>query len=295
MEQINSCDTLSLLEEGVAELARSESDTPELDAQVLLSHALGMERVFMLVDPPQQVQNSTKAEYRRFLARRAAGEPVAYITGVREFYKSSFMVNSAVLIPRPETELLVEELLKRFDSKTKIRLLDIGTGCGCIALSLSMERPLWEITATDCSENALTVAKQNAEILGVKKALRFIQSDLFSDINAKYDVICSNPPYVDEAIKENLQVELREYEPATALFTADGGLAVIKELVRQAGGYLQLGGLFICEIGYDQAGAVEKLFDTKTWSEINFHRDLQGHMRVVSAVYKSERKGKKGD
>ena len=294
MEQINNCDTLSLLEEGVAELARSESDTPELDAQVLLSHTLGMERVFMLVDPPQQVQNSTKAEYRRFLARRAAGEPVAYITGVREFYKSSFMVNSAVLIPRPETELLVEVILEGFDAKTKIRLLDIGTGCGCIALSLSMERPDWKITATDCSENALTVANKNSEKFGVEN-VEFIQSDLFSSINGKYDVICSNPPYVDEAIKENLQLELREYEPATALFTTANGLAIIKELVRKVGDHLKPGGLFICEIGYDQQRAVEKLFDTPAWSQINFHRDLQGHMRVVSAVYKSERKGKKGD
>ena len=287
VEQINSCGTLALLEEGVAELARSESDTPELDAQLLLSRALGMERMFMLADPPQHVQNSTKAAYRRFLARRAAGEPVAYITGVREFYKSSFMVNGAVLIPRPETELLVEEILRRFDTKTKIGLLDIGTGCGCIALSLSMERPNWEITATDLSPEALTVAKQNAKSFGVEN-IRFIQSDLFSAINGRYDVICSNPPYIDGAIRENLQVELREYEPATALFTTDSGLTVIKELVRKVGDYLEPGGLFICEIGYDQANAVEKLFDTPAWSQINFHRDLQGHMRVASAVYKAK-------
>ena len=289
VETIKSCDTVSLLEEGVAELARSESDTPELDAQLLLSHALGMERSFMLVDPPKQVKNSAKTAYRQFLARRAAGEPVAYITGVREFYKSSFMVNGGVLIPRPETELLVEEILQRFDAKTKIGLLDIGTGCGCIALSLSLERPNWKITATDCSENALTVAKQNRESLGVKN-VEFLQSDLFGNVNGKYDVICSNPPYVDEALKEELQVELREYEPAQALFTAAGGLAVIKKLVRQVGDYLKPGGLFICEIGYDQQREVEKLFDTKTWSEPAFHRDLQGHMRVVSAVYETELK-----
>ncbi len=287
MAGINTGSRPALLEEAAAELSRTGTDTPELDAQLLLSHALGVDRVNMLANPHLDIGPSAENAFRRFLARRAAGEPVAYITGLKEFYKHAFAVNRSVLIPRPETEVLVEETLRKFGGDPRLSLLDVGAGCGCIALSLAAERPGWDITATDISQEALSMARHNGKRLGVEN-VKFILSDLFSAVDEKFDVIVSNPPYVDEAVRQNLQVELREYEPATALFTTEGGLKVIRELVRKAPGYLKPGGFFICEIGYDQRQEVEKLFDAAVWSGISFHHDLHGHMRVVSAVYKME-------
>jgi len=179
----------------------------------------------------------------------------------------------------------VEETLRRFTAEQTVRLLDIGTGCGCIALSLAAERPDWKITATDISREALVLAKENAIRLDIKN-VDFLRSNLFDNMDGKFDVIVSNPPYVDINIKESLQIELRDYEPQSALFTTGGGLKVIGELVRNAPAYLNSGGVLLCEIGFDQRESVEALFDKNIWAETSFHRDLAGHMRVVSAVYK---------
>ena len=276
---------LNLLEEGKAALSGGETDTPELDAQILMSHALGITRMSLLLNPPSRITSADETVFRDLLSRRAAGEPVAYLTGHKDFYRHTFSVNRSTLIPRPETEILVEETLRRFAASRAVRLLDIGTGCGCIALSLAAERPDWKITATDISGDALALAIENGKRLGIKN-VEFLRSNLFDNVDGKFDAIVSNPPYVDINEKQNLQIELRDYEPQGALFTTDGGLTVIGELVRKAPAYLKSGGTFICEIGYDQRDRVEALFDKNIWTETDFHRDLAGHMRVVSAVYK---------
>ena len=274
-----------LLKQGKAALSGGAADTPELDAQILLSHALGITRMTLLADPPSLITSADEKNYRDLISRRAAGEPVAYIIGDKDFYKHNFLVNRSTLIPRPETELLVEETLRRFAASSTIRLLDVGSGCGCIALSLAAERPGWAITATDISSDALSLAKENGKRLGIKN-VEFSESDLFENVKGKFDAIVSNPPYVDINEKQNLQIELREYEPETALFTADGGMKVIAQLVREAPDYLKSGGVFFCEIGFDQAERVESLFDKNIWTKISFHRDLAGHMRAVSALFK---------
>ena len=281
----------TLLEKGKTLLFNSESDTPELDAQILLSHTLGVTRMSLLADPPEAITSSDEKTFLGLLKRRAAGEPVAYLTGYKEFYKHNFLVNRSTLIPRPETEIMVEELLQRFAASRTLRLLDIGTGCGCIALSLGGERPDWDITATDISQEAIAVAIENSKKTGVDN-VDFLRSDLFEHVKGKFDVIVSNPPYVDINQKQNLQIELREYEPETALFATDSGLKVIKELVNKAPDYLNSGGVLFCEIGSDQRDSVEALFEknisqgSHPWSQIDFYRDLAGHNRVVSALFK---------
>jgi release factor glutamine methyltransferase len=279
------------LEKGKVFLSSSATDTPELDAQILLSHTLGISHMTLLADPPDTITSSDEKTFLGLLNRRAAGEPVAYLTGYKDFYKHSFLVDRSTLIPRPETEILVEEILRRFTGTQTVRLLDIGTGCGCIALSLAAERPGWDITATDISQEALALAIENGKRLSLNN-VEFLHSNLFENVKGKFDAIVSNPPYVDINEKQNLQIELREYEPETALFTTGSGLKVIEELVCKAPPYLNSGGVLLCEIGYDQRDRVESLFDknisqgSHPWSQISFHPDLAGHMRVVSAEFK---------
>lgn len=274
-----------LISEGKELLEHSSPDSPRLDAEILLSRALDMERLAMLAGLSTEISLGVEKKYRLYLERRKAGEPVAYITGEKEFFESVFKVNSSVLIPRPETEIMVEAILKRFGQGENFRVCEIGTGCGCIALSLAKKRPLWDITATDISAGALDAAVENAASLKIKN-VKFVRSDLFTAVEGKFDLIVSNPPYVDEAQKDALQVEVRDYEPSVALYAEDGGLSFIKELIKKSPGHLNDKGIFFCEIGFDQKEETEKLLDEEKWTGVKFLRDLAGHYRVVSAALK---------
>ncbi|MBI5178264.1 MAG: peptide chain release factor N(5)-glutamine methyltransferase [Nitrospinae bacterium] len=264
-------------------LRSSSAATPELDAQLLLAHLLGRDRAAMLMDPPDYLPPEAPDAYRRLLARRAAGEPVFYITGKKEFHNYVFYVDPSVLIPRPETEEMVEAALKRFPGPEPKAVCDVGTGSGCIGITLALERPQWRVTAVDVSEKALEVAKINAQHLNAAN-ITFAKSDLFSAVPEKFDLIVSNPPYVDVAVRGGLQVEVRKFEPPIALFAEESGLKVIRQLVAEAAEHLNPGGAFFCEIGYDQKEAVEKLFYPAVWKEVVFIKDLAGHDRIVSAA-----------
>jgi release factor glutamine methyltransferase len=272
----------SLLMDAESMLAASGSQSPKLDSELLLAHLLGTERMKMLAVPPDDIPDFILEEYRGLLARRAAGEPVFYITGRKEFHNYVFNVNRSVLIPRPETEEMAEDVLKRFPGG-EFSVLDVGTGSGCIAITLGLERPTWSITAVDVSSQALDTAKENAARLNATN-VKFALSDIFSAVTAEFDLIISNPPYVDAELSESLQVEIQKYEPPTALFAEEKGLAIIKKLVIHAPSHLKPDGAFFCEIGFDQKDAVEKLFDPAIWREVGFLRDISGHYRVVRAV-----------
>lgn len=273
-----------LLAEGEALLSSARKETPRLDAEVLLASAMGVERAEMLLDFSDVVDLRAKADYRGYIERRAKGEPVAYITGMKDFYKHSFSVNRSALIPRPETEELVEAVLRKFGPDAgKLSVLDVGTGSGCIAISLALERPSWEILATDLSPEALSVATKNAHRLRARN-VKFAESDFFCNVRGKFDVIVSNPPYIDETQKDTLQIEVREYEPYGALFTEDGGTKFTKELLAKAPDYLKTGGTLFCETGFGQKEAIEKFLEENGWKNINFLRDLAGHWRSFAAT-----------
>ncbi len=261
-------------------LRESQIDTHDLDAEVLIAHALGSDRLHMLADPPKKISDGIMDACSAYIERRRGGEPVAYITGEKHFYNSLFKVNRSVLIPRPETEIMVDEILKRFNDD-RISVCDIGTGSGCIALSLARERPSWNITAADLSEKALETAKKNARLLGVKNAT-FIQSDLFKNIGEKFDLITCNPPYIAENDRESLQTEIVRHEPHTALFAREGGLEIIKRVVSDAPQFLKDNGRLYCEIGYGQKEAVENFFNAGPWKRVEFIKDLAGHFRHVT-------------
>ena len=276
----------TLLAEGKKAIAATRRQTPELDAEMLLADLLETERARMLLDPPATLPAGTAEIFRRRIARRVAGEPVHYIIGKKEFYNHTFKVGPAVLIPRPETEELVDAVLKRFPRGAPAEVADVGAGSGCIAISLGLARPEWRVTAVELSADALDIARENAARLAAAN-VSFVQSDLFASVSGLFDIIVSNPPYVDSAVKGTLQVEVRKFEPPVALFAAERGLAVIRELVAQSAGHLKPGGPFFCEIGYDQKEAVQKIFDGGPWADVTFLKDISGYDRIVRAMRRS--------
>jgi release factor glutamine methyltransferase len=242
-----------LLKEGETRLSLSSS-SPRLDSEVLLAHVLGASRSTLLVRLRDISEESVVARFELLIERRLRGEPVAYIVGEREFFGLSFVVSPDVLVPRPETELVVEEAVKFLEGRASIRILDLGTGSGCIAISIVHEllrRGSQAIScdAVDVSPQALQVAKQNASSLGVEGYIRFMESDWCANrelLSSRYDCIVTNPPYIDP--DEQTPVEL-SFEPAGALFSADKGLSDVRRILQEAVPLLAPGGRLLCEVG----------------------------------------------
>jgi release factor glutamine methyltransferase len=271
------------LESGTAMLA--PSPTARRDAELLLRYAARLTRAELLTHPDREVTALQLSEYRAAIARRAHHEPIQYITGTQEFYGRSFIVNRLVLIPRPETEHLVEAALA-IDPAPR-RMLDIGTGSGILAITLALELPAARITATDISPDTLAVAQRNAHALGAADRIRFLVSDLFAAFtdalpdDVRFDCIVSNPPYVSTG--ELLEPQVREYEPAAALYAGEDGLAIYRRLIPEAVAHLEPGGSLLLEIGHGQRDSVHQLLTKSRFGNIRFINDLQGIARVAIA------------
>ena len=261
-------------------------ESARLDAEVLLGHVLGMRRLDLYLDYARPLDEAERDAYREALRRRGGGEPVAYITGTREFFALPFRVSPAVLVPRPETELLVERalaLISEMPGET-VRIADIGTGSCAIAVAIAHEEPRARVLATDVSPEALEVARDNAEANGVSDGIRFEQADLLSNGGELFDLIVSNPPYVSERDRPTLSRDVRDYEPEGALFSGEDGLDCIRRIVAMAPARLRPGGWLAMEIGYDQADAVRELLRADgRYDETEIERDYQGIERIVSA------------
>lgn len=266
------------------------SDTPDLDAQLLLAHVLGKPRSWLFAHDRDTVPGDALANFNALLARRAAGEPVAYLLGRADFYDFTLNVTPDVLIPRPETELLVEQALEKIREKSAVkkvgdppvRVVDLGTGSGAIAIALARHAPQAVVAACDASAAALAVAKANAERLGVDIDFRH-GSWLTPFSGERFDVIVSNPPYIDPA-DPHLRGEIR-HEPQQALVAADHGLADLRAIIEQAPVHLNLGGWLLLEHGYDQEDAVESLFKAAGFDAIACLHDLAGQPRVSLAQW----------
>ncbi|MBM4180502.1 MAG: peptide chain release factor N(5)-glutamine methyltransferase [Betaproteobacteria bacterium] len=250
-----------------------------LEAQILIARALGVERAWLIAHDRDTLSPAQTEAIAALLARRAGGEPVAYILGEREFYGRVFRVTPDVLIPRPETELLVEAALDRLPPDRPARVLDLGTGSGCIAISLALERPLAEVTALDASAQALAVARENARRLGADR-ITWILSDWYADLSVKnFDMIVGNPPYI-AAADPHMQREDPRFEPPHALAAGADGLAAMRAIVAAAATYLLPGGWLLLEHGFDQARAVADLMARHDLEEIHTLTDLAGLDRV---------------
>lgn len=256
-------------------------ESPRMEAQVLAAHILRVDRSWLFAHPEQEF-NDLAGEH--LLVRRLNQEPLAYLTGKREFFGRRFRVSPAVLIPRHETEILVEETLREASSGSKI--LDIGTGSGCIAITCKLENPALEVWATDISGPAIEIARENAETLGAEIIFRL--TDLFpTDSPATFDLIVSNPPYIGE--DEPLNAEVVDHEPHLALFAEEEGYAIYRRLAHQAPAYLVPEGKILLEVGYQQADKVVALFEESGWSHVRTVKDLAGIPRCVILQLKTER------
>ena len=265
-----------------AGISQAES---ELDARLLAQHVLGWTMERFLTDAEELEPDGFGPRYETLVERRAAREPLAYIVGTREFWGLDFEVSPAVLIPRPSTELIVEIVLQRFpDRAAALTMADVCTGCGCLAVALAQERPAARIVATDISADAIAVAARNAARHGVVNRIDFRRADLLDGISGPLDAIVANPPYVVDSAGPALQPEVRDHEPAVALFGGADGLGVITRLVADAPARLRPGGLLIVEFGCGQDGDVERLLAAAPdLALVEIRRDLDGIARTVAA------------
>jgi release factor glutamine methyltransferase len=259
-----------------ATLAALDSSA-DLDAQLLLAHALGVPRSYLQSHPENEPHASAAAEYLALIERRAAGEPLAYLTGRREFWSLSLKITPAVLIPRPETELLVERALA-LHTRSAARVADLGTGSGAIALALAHERPRWQVLATDVSAAALEVARANAAALGLSR-VEFREGDWFEPLaGTRFDLLLSNPPYVGA---DDPALAALRHEPRAALTPPGDALACLGAIAQQAPQYLSPGGWLLLEHGAAQGAAVRRALVSAGFGHVTSHRDLAGHERMT--------------
>jgi len=257
-----------------------------LDAEVLLSFFLGQDRLEFLKNPEMQISKSQLADFKRFVARRLQWEPVAYITGRKEFWSFTLEVNQDVLIPRPDTEILVEEALSicRKFVYPEMKIIDIGTGSGAIAIALAKEMPQAQVVATDISAAALRVARKNALNLGLENKIDFSRSDLFDSVDDFFDIIVCNPPYISAEEYEKLPAGVKAFEPREALLAGESGTEFYEKLVYQASTYFKKNGWLLLEIGATQEKSVWKIIeDSGIYDNIGTRRDYAGLPRVIRA------------
>jgi release factor glutamine methyltransferase len=259
-------------------------ESPLLDAEVLLCTILGKDRPYLRAWPDAEISPEYFHAYQALLNDRHQGKPIAYIVGTREFWSRDFQVSPDVLIPRPDTELLIELSLALIPENQSFRIIDLGTGSGIIAITLATERPQINVSATDISPAALHIAKMNAAKHKVEH-IQFYQSNWFENVpNSKFDLIVSNPPYLSEDDVHLKQGDLR-FEPKTALISAQHGLSDIKIIAETARNRLEIGGFLLVEHGYQQQEDVQHLFKALDYRNVQTHTDLAGQPRVTSGQF----------
>jgi len=275
-----------ILNESTKSLETVDIPSARLDAEVLLSFCLGCDRLEFYKNPDMKISEKQLAEFRKLIARRLQWEPVAYITGRKEFWSFTLEVNSSVLIPRPDTEVIVEEALticRKIDS-SEIKILDIGTGSGAIALALASEITSAKVVATDISEASLNLAQKNVAALGFKERIDFRQGDLFELVDGFFDIIVCNPPYISAQEYEKLPTGVKDYEPRDALWAGKSGLEFYEKLIYQAADFLQKNGWLLLEIGAKQEAGVRGIMEASgCYDSIEMRRDYAGLPRVIKA------------
>ncbi|MGH9687802.1 MAG: peptide chain release factor N(5)-glutamine methyltransferase [Candidatus Acidiferrales bacterium] len=311
-------DVRSALKEGMARLRAANVASSTLAAELLLMHATGHDRAWIYAHPEAALGLAEGKKLFELVARRAAGEPTQYLTGKQEFWGLDFDVTPAVLIPRPETEHVIEVALERLGEQRGIkinmrtgapspvlRIADVGTGSGCIAVALANELPHAEIFATDISEDALQVARRNAERHGAADRVHFVRTDLLQELSDRmgasdndaqlFDLIVSNPPYVARSEADELPREVREHEPAAALFGGPTGIELYERLIEQAAALLDRRGILVLELGYNCADSVRAMLSRKgVWASVSLTNDLAGIPRVIAAERVGDSKGISG-
>ncbi|MCR8921489.1 peptide chain release factor N(5)-glutamine methyltransferase [Dasania sp. GY-MA-18] len=274
----------------IAELLASRSslaavsDTPGLDVELLLAHSLEQNRTYLKTWPEREVSAAQQQQFQTLLQRRQAGEPIAHLLGSRGFWTLDLQVNPSTLIPRPETELLVEIALEKLAAKPNALVLDLGTGTGAIALAIASENSLWQVLGCDLQREAVALAERNGRLNKINNA-KFLQSDWFTDIpKQQFDLIVSNPPYIDANDPHLSEGDVR-FEPRSALVAGKQGLADIEHISVQAPAYLKPGAWLLFEHGYEQAEAVRALLKAHGYVAVATLKDIAGMDRVTLGQY----------
>jgi release factor glutamine methyltransferase len=295
-------DIRSALRDAIGQLEREQVSSAALAAELLLMRALGRDRSWIYAHPEHELDPTTRDQYFSFIAQRAGGVPTQHLTGHQEFWGLDFEVTPDVLIPRPETEHLIEVALERLGVAAdgcsprrheKFRIVDMGTGSGCIAIALAQELPNAKILATDISTAALEIARRNASRHGVDSRIDFIECNLMDALQHQsptnshpsphFDLIASNPPYIGRQEAATLPREVREHEPEEALFGGETGTEIYAPLIAQAAELLKPGGILVLEIGHNSAEHVSRMLDVPAWTSVAITDDLAGIPRVASA------------
>jgi len=275
-----------VIEWATDDLRRRGSASPRLDAELLLASAIGADRVTLFIDAERPLRGDELTAYKSLHRRRRLGEPVAYLRGYREFYSRTFVVDARVLVPRPETEILVDVSIRRSRHRSlSARVLDLCTGCGCVAITLARARPTTQVMASDVSRGALAVARDNCERLGALVGL--MHSDLFDAFahgDSHFEVITANPPYISEAEHPQLPADVRDFEPKLALLAGEDGMAITRRIIAEAPAFLSRDGLLALETAAGGAGKVTQLMQQRGFRKIEVDCDYAGHERVVSAL-----------
>lgn len=272
--------TIKNLLANAANTLASHSDSPLLDAEVLLGFVLAKPRTYLRAWCDNTLTDQQQAAFAALIKQREQGIPIAYLTGMREFWSRDFIVTSDVLIPRPDTELLIELSLALIPKNQPVKLIDLGTGSGIIAVTLAAERPNAQVMAVDASLAALNVARRNAEQYQLSN-IEFYQSNWFANVpNEQFDLVISNPPYIDPDDEHLQQGDVR-FEPKSALIADNNGLSDIEIIADKARGYLKSAGVFMCEHGYNQAPQVQAIFNALAYENVQSYRDLSGQFRVT--------------
>lgn len=279
-----------IINEAARNFAIAGIPSPRLDAEILLSFCLGCERLDFIKNPEEPVSDQVLASFQKLVARRLAWEPVAYITGHKAFWSLVLEVNNSVLIPRPDTEVLVEEALNIYRQQNwkKIKILDVGTGSGAIALALASEIPDALLTATDVSAAALAIARQNALNLNLDRQIEFRQGNLLEPVDDFFDMIVSNPPYIAQEDYDKLPAGVKDYEPREALLAGPGGLDFYQKIIAEAPRRLKNDGWLLLEIGATQGEQVCNILEAcGSYSDIGLRNDYAGLPRVIKARRKN--------
>jgi release factor glutamine methyltransferase len=298
-------DVRATLKQGLAQLREAQVPSFTLAAELLLLHVLGRDRTWLYAHPEEQISTSDADRFFNLIARRVAGEPTQHLTGKQEFWGLEFEVTSDVLIPRPETEHVIEVALDRLALRElragrkqaltgeALQIADVGTGSGCIAIALAKELPQATLFATDISSTALSVAKRNAHRHSVFHRIHFLECNLLgglvdSSLATRHsplllDLIVSNPPYIGRREKETLMREVRDHEPQIALYGGEEGYELYADLISQSAAHLKPGGLLVLEIGHNSLPAVQPLLEAPHWTNIAVTNDLSGIPRVLAA------------
>lgn len=265
---------------------KRNNPSPRLDAELLLAHALGADRIRLVLDSERELLGDELGRYRELIQRRRSGEPVAYILGRREFYGLSFAVDRRALVPRPDTEPLVEVALERTRARSMHgQALDLCTGSGCVAVSFAKQRPTWRVTATDIAAETAELAWENARRLGVVFTVDVLVGDLFAPVaGRRFELITANPPYIPSGELAGLDADVRDFEPRLALDGGADGLDLVRSIVASASSFLAPDGVLAVEIGHDQGPRTLELFERAGFRAVALRRDYGGRDRVVSGV-----------